>query len=70
MKWFYRISIAIVLVVFLLYISYTISTLEYLIDLQLEHKQSILDLSNLFHNKKIDSDAMLEIIKLITKTER
>ena len=70
MRWFYRISIAIVLIVFLLYMNYTINTLEYLIDLQLEHKQSILDLSNLFHNKKIDNDAMLEIIKLITKTER
>jgi hypothetical protein len=65
MRWFYRISIAIVLIVFLLYMNYTINTLEYLIDLQLEHKQSILDLSNLFHSKKIDSDTMLELIKLI-----
>ena len=70
MKWFYKISISIVLIIFLIYMNHTISTLEYLIGLQLEHKQSILDLSNLFHNRKIDSDAMLEIIKLITKTER
>jgi hypothetical protein len=70
MKWFYRISISIVLIIFLIYMNYTISTLEHLIGLQLEHKQSMLDLSNLFHNQKIDSDAMSEIIKLITKTER
>ena len=70
MKWFYRVSISIVLIIFLIYMNYTISTLEHLIGLQLEHKQSMLDLSNLFHNQKIDSDAMSEIIKLITKTER
>ena len=65
MKWFYRISITIVLIIFFMYMNYTITTLEYIIELQLNHEQSILDLSKLFHNKKIDSDTMLELIKLI-----
>ncbi len=65
MRWFYRISITIVLIIFFMYMNYTITTLEHIIELQSNHQQSILDLSKLFHNKKIDSDTMLELIKLI-----
>ena len=65
MKWFYRISITIVLIIFFMYMNYTITTLEYIIELQSNHEQSILNLSELFHNKKIDSDTMLEVIKII-----